>query len=347
MSVYYTSLVELVSALVFLIVFKFVMLYAMESFGRSVSEEPERIDVKPAPKQQPFAYRLTKHTLAGYLLVSGLIQVAPAMLAVSLEAESARLSGAFGGHLSAPALWFLHMWNAHKMWTNIWSVVVQLSAAVVFWSFRHIVSVRITATIVGLGSLFLWVTAENFGYIAWPFASTLAGAPGAALLVTIVSGSLVLPLKLWTSNTWAQVLRYTNAAFWFYAAALQAWPQHAFWTGGGYSQLVLAQPAPLSPFLHSVFSWGIQMGITHPVPVTIVLVVIDLFIAIAFLLPTYSVRSLYLAVVVGAVMQTAMWIVFASIGLQGTMVFPLGSWPLLIWMTVCTLVVNREWQTRK
>lgn len=341
MNIYYTSLAELVGALLFLVAFKVVMLYAMEIFGRSVSEEPDRPHVKPVPQQLPVSYRLTKHVLASYLLICGLIQVAPAMLSVSAAAESARLTGAVGGHMSAPTIWFLHIWNANKMWTNIWSVVVQLTAAITFWSFRHILSTRITAAIVALGSLFLWIVAENFGYTTGPFASTLGGAPGAALLVAALSGSLVLSWKLWTTKVWLRVLRYANAVYWLYAAVGLALPEHAYWAGRGYAQVAFAQPAPLSPLLHSVSNWAVHIAMTHGFVLTLVLVVIDLLITAAFLASAYSMRALSLAVVVSVAVLTISWIVLASAGLQGAIVFPLGPWPLLIWLSGVTVIVGR------
>lgn len=342
MHVYYISLAELIGALVFLVVFKVVMLYAMETFGNSVSEEREKAAVKPAAKPLPLSYRLTKHVLASYLLVSGLIQIDPAMLSVSLSDASAHLFGASGVHGSGPASWFLQLWRANKMWLNIWSVVVQLTFAVTLWSFRHVVSVRITAAIVALSSLFLWVVTENFGYIAWPSATILAGAPGASLLVTVVSASLVLPLQVWTTASWLRFLLYGNAAYWFFAAWLQSWPGHGFWTGIGYSRLIFAQLAPWNHWLHALFLWVIHMSESYPMVSTAVWGVLDLAIALSFIISFYDNRWLFPTVLVSVVVLGVVWITYASIGLQGNFVFGMGIWPLMAWGAICTLFVRRR-----
>ena len=179
--------------------------------------------------------------------------------------------------------------------------------------------------------LSVWAFGESFGAILAPGLSWLSGAPGAALLYAVAGVFLALPMRAWRTRLPGRVLLGMAGLFFAGMAALQAWPGNGFWQGGGSGALAgMAQTMSQTPqpkFLSRLVADFGTFAAAHAFAVNMVVVLALAVLGIAFLAgavagarPEWSARAapaVRVAVIVGAVLCFAVWVLFQDFGFFG------------------------------
>jgi len=308
---YYTDLIELTAALVFLVVFKIVLLLGMGKMSSLVSEEPVRKRNKPKLSADVNYVRWAVSVL---LLVSAVWQVRPVMLFVSSRQLVA--AGSFVGI----AQW----WVAHALWLNIWSVVIQLSFAALLLSFSSPLAVRLTGVLLMVYSLVVWVTLQGFGHLHVRPVSMLTDVPGTALLFALS----VAPLVFQSWKSWRHALQYALAAYWLLFFVLQWWPSNHFWNGTGYSELLDTHPAAFPSGISALVT-GVLHGVsTHAKLGTLVIGLVAVALSVAWIIYRRTITT-----VVSLIVLLLIWVFVQGLGFGGAYAFSCGTAPLLaLWV---------------
>jgi cytochrome oxidase Cu insertion factor (SCO1/SenC/PrrC family) len=179
--------------------------------------------------------------------------------------------------------------------------------------------------------LSVWAFGESFGAILAPGLSWLSGAPGAALLYAVAGVFLALPMRAWRTRLPGRVLLGMAGLFFAGMAALQAWPGNGFWQGGGSGPLAgMAQTMSQTPqpkFLSRLVADFGSFAAAHAFAVNMVVVLALAVLGIAFLAgavavarPEWSARAapaVRAAVIAGAVLCLAVWVLFQDFGFFG------------------------------
>lgn len=333
LSTYYLSLFEFVGAIVFLVIFKVVMLLVMEKMSRSLADDPHPEDLKAKKKviHIPIPYRIVKHSIATFLLISGLLQIRPNILFVQPATWLAHQQVG----VASPYDSFLTLFMHHGMWINIWSVVIQLSLAGLLWSFDQVTATRIMAGLIFLFGLFTWIYAEDLGRIGAPNPTFLEGSPGTGLLLALTVILLWVPFHSWRTLFVRHMVIYANAGYWFLFAIVQWLPFHSFWSGKGYQMVIALHPIHTPIWLFHLFAqvnlWGVHQGLIA----TFILGGIPFALAIMWLTTTWRPQLTSFVASSTWMILLILWIVFQSAGFRGAFALALGSQPLLvIWATI-------------
>lgn len=307
--IYYTDLIELTAALVFLVVFKIVLLIGMRKMSTLLADEPA--PKKIAPKlSKPLGF--LRYALTILLVGDAVWQIPPSMLKVSYQALVA------AGNTRAVAQW----WVAHSLWLNIWSVVIELSLAGLLISFSHPIAVRISASAIALYGLIVWVFVQHFGHFATPSPSFLAASPGTGLLMVITCIPLVmqeLPVP--------RYFRWATGVY-FFLFCISLWnPFSRFWSGKGYGAFASVHPAGLPIAIGRVFHNTAVFFAHHGFAVTVVLGFVALVLGLLWLL-----KAAPFVAVATEVILVILWVIPEAVGLGGAFAFALGSAPIIgVW----------------
>lgn len=310
---YYTDLIELTAALVFLVVLKIVLLYAMNRVGAVISDEPKPARKPDKPRLPGFLNRM-RWSLGILLVLNGLWQIRPIMLFVSAD----RLIRSGSSRAVA------HWWVSNANWLNIWSVLITLAFAALLLSFAQPIMVRIFASLFTLYAITAWIwLVALHDWTAVPV-TFLVGLPGASLLLAVAS----LPL-IFQGTDWKPFFRIASNLYWVCLAVLQVIPGNGFWSGQGYAQMAQMHPAD-APHSFVLFDGRLQaFASAHALVMTVLLVIIACGIAAGWL---WS-RSGTASGVVGIIVLVLVWLCFDEAGFGGAYVFALGSAPVVIlWM---------------
>jgi cytochrome oxidase Cu insertion factor (SCO1/SenC/PrrC family) len=170
--------------------------------------------------------------------------------------------------------------------------------------------------------LVVWVFGESFGGIFAPGSSILFGTPGAALIYCAAGIAVALPTRYWHSPALGRRLLAGIGTFLIGMALLQAWPGRGFWQGA-----VSGKPASLSGMVQSMastpqphFLYSLLLGFEsfdagHGVAVNLVVVVALAAIGAALL--SGRQQLIRPALVIGAVLGLATWVLVQDLGFLG------------------------------
>lgn len=303
---YYLDLVELTGALVFLVAFKVVMLLGMQKMGSILSDEPAQKKAKDKPKLSK-DMNILRWALVGGIVLAAVWQIRPYMLSVTTSQLVAL--GSFAG--------VAHWWVVNALWLNIWSVVIELAFAASFVSFSSPVAVRVTATLLLVYSVMVWVWLQGFGHVFGAVSSLLIGVPGTGLLIAVCALPLVLP-----GRTWQRAFAYFTAAYWVLFCAFQWLPSNHFWGGKGYATLATVQSKALPHGLSGMVSGVLNVMASSGALWTAGLGVVALGLAAGALFY----RSQWMPIA-SAVVLLLVWVFVQGFGLGGGYVFAFGTAP--------------------
>lgn len=341
LNTYYLSLFELVGAIVFLVIFKVVMLLVMEKMSKSLADNshPEDLKAKKKAIHIPVQYRMIKHSIATFLLISGLLQIRPSILFIQPSTWLMHQQMGVGSAYDTFLTFFMH----HGMWINIWSVVIQLSLAGLLWSFRQVTITRIMGGFVFLFGVFTWVYAEDLGRIGAPNPTFLAGSPGTGILLAITVALLWIPLNSWRTLLMRDLVVYVNAGYWFLFGIVQWLPFHSFWSGKGYQMMIALHPVHTPVWLFRLFAQVNLWGMHHGGIATFMLGIIALGLAVMWLFTKWRSGLTGFVASITWMILFVLWIVFQSAGFRGAFALAFGPQPLLaIWVAVSFLFYSRE-----
>lgn len=128
-------------------------------------------------------------------------------------------------------------WKANPVLAQLSAVGSQGAVGLAILVFRRGMAARISAGLSAALGLAIWVFAEGFGGMFFPGASFLRGAPGAGLLLAVLSTGLLARNRTWASGRVRQVSRYGLALLFGGLALAQALPWNGYWTGQGLERL--------------------------------------------------------------------------------------------------------------
>ncbi|POB09856.1 MAG: hypothetical protein C7B44_11115 [Sulfobacillus thermosulfidooxidans] len=144
---------------------------------------------------------------------------------------------------------------------------------------------RLSAWILVLWSIVVWVMGEGFGSLFNGTGSVLDGTPGNALLYGICTALLLIPIDFWDSGQVAHRVRQAVGWIWIMMAGLQALPGAGFWHGSRLAELFGlvtmngAEPAWLQQWINEGVMWSFH----DPALVNLLLVIIMLGLGLAWL----------------------------------------------------------------
>ncbi len=221
---YYLSLWEVLIGLSFLVVGKVIGGYVMKYVFDMVRDDEEKPADREKKSRKPppvGSRRLLWAGLASLYAVSGLLQIRPALVTVTPAAFSPAVAplseGAFVRGVVGSAA---HLWFIDPVASNIVSVVLQWSLAILLWLGRERLVGRIGLSLSLAVGILEWIFGEGFGFLA-SSAGYWTGSPGTGLLYAWGSVLLLLPDGAWRSGMVRRLGMRATAAFFALGAALQ------------------------------------------------------------------------------------------------------------------------------
>ncbi len=306
---YYLDLMEFVGGIVFLVVFKVLMLLGMNKLSAVLSDEPAQEPKPRKPRLRPDLEWL-RWGVIGLLTLAAIWQIRPRMLFVTVGQLVA--AGMFPGAA--------HWWVANALWLNIWSIVIELTFAGVLLSFPEPVVVRITSAVLFVYSVGVWLLLQGIGHFLGSEPSFLGGAPGTGLLMAVC----VLPLIFLKFN-YRLFSALSLGAYWLLFTLFEWIPSNHFWSGKGYTVLAeraqQALPAPLASMAGSVLTALSHGGLLA----SIVLGVLSVIIAVGVVWLRHSWFW-----VASVILSLAIWAFVQGFGLGGGTAFALGTAPFVV-----------------
>ena len=250
------------------VAFKFGSLFLYEAFMPWVSDEP----VKPRTKTHP--PRPTAFLwwwLGGYLILSGLAQIPPVIALMTPKGlETLPIVTAQGGLGSLLTQAWVHGFSLHPIIYNILIFMVEAVLGLFLLTERGTPLGRVTAAASTIFGLFIWIFPEGFGFLFSCRNSWWAGAPGAGLLLAILSFLLVLPEDGWKTR-YLRPLRILWIILWASGIVLQL----TFFSRTRLSCLVPVGPhLPLPGFILATLAAFRHLVEIHPLTLNIALVIL-------------------------------------------------------------------------
>ena len=197
--------------------------------------------------------------------------------------------------------------------------------------------------------LVVWVFGEAFGQIFAPGLTVLFGAPGAAIFYCAAGALVAVPDRYWTSARLGRIIVRSLGLFLVGMAALQAWPGRGFWRGQAGPHAVagtlteMVRQMAHTPQPHLITAWMSAFGrfdAAHGWGVNLFAVLCLFGLGAALL----SARPglVRLAVLVGAVVFLADWVLIEDLGfLGGVGTDPNSMVPMIILLIVGYVAVTR------
>lgn len=334
---YRTDLIEVVAALVFLVVFKVILVWGMSKVSKFVQDDDthDRSDNKPT-QAIPHSFKLFRWILALLLLINGLVQALPTMVGVSGE----QLQSQYTGWLQHDNLGLgaAHVWASHSIALNIWSVLIQLGFGSALLIFSQSWVVKIVSGLTGVFSLFVWIVLENFGNFGAVNAGILTGVPGAALVLAALSGLAFLPMSMWSSARFKRVVDYMIASYWAIALLTEWLPEDQWWQASGYQQ-VKAVP-PIHSSLAGMRHGFIQDMAANPVLWTVLIGCFAITLGLGSLYSSPGVAWIWLIVTI--LWLAVLWIPSLHSGAGALYVYPFGAGLVVVALAVLRVISKRE-----
>jgi len=172
--------------------------------------------------------------------------------------------------------------------------------------------------------LVVWIFGEAFGSIFAPGQSWLTGAPGGVVFYCLAGALIALPEAAWAGPRLGKVVLRAMGAFFVGMAVLQAWPGRGFWQGQPHPDVPpgtltgMVQQMAKTPQPHLLSSWVAAFGrfdAAHGWGVNLFVVVALAAIGAAFV--AARPRLVRIAVVAGAVVCLATWVLVQDLGFMG------------------------------
>jgi cytochrome oxidase Cu insertion factor (SCO1/SenC/PrrC family) len=199
---------------------------------------------------------------------------------------------------------------------------------------------------VGWG-LVVWVFGEAFGGIFAPGLSWLFGAPGSALLYVVAGALVALPERSWRDVRLGRRIVFGAGSFFLLMAVLQAWPGRGFWQGHGasgsgtLSQMLAQMAATAQPHALSTTVSAFER-FDHAHGWALNLVVVVALAGIGALLCSRRAGLVRAAVIAGAVVCLADWLLVQDLGVfGGTGTDPNSMPPTIVLLVVGYLAISR------
>ena len=273
---------------------------------------------------EPTALRLLRTSFGCLWIFDGILQ---AQVSMPLGMISGVVQPAAAGSPS----WVLHVVNfGATIWSNH---PVPVAASAVWIQFGIGIWLLVAprgnwlrlagATSVAWG-LVVWVFGEAFGSIFVPGLTWFFGAPGGVIFYVIAGALIALPERHWARPRLGRVILAMMGFYFVGMAVLQAWPGRGFWqgqpnshTGAGtltgmvQSMAQTPQPGLLSSWVASFAAFDAA----HGWAVNLFAVIVLATIGTVFLLGRP--RVVFWAVVAGAVLCLADWVLIEDLGFLG------------------------------
>lgn len=302
------------------VAFKFGSLFLYEAFMPWVSDEP----VKPRPKPHPpKPAAFLWWGLGGYLILSGLAQIPPVIaLLTPKELQGLPVITAQRGLGSLLSHAWLHGFSLHPIIYNILVFMIEAVLGLFLLTERGTRLGRVTAVASALFGLFIWIFPEGFGFLFSCRNSWWAGAPGAGLLLTILSFLLILPEDGWKTR-YLRPMRLVWLILWAFGIVLQL----TFFPHTRLHCLVPAGPhLPEPGFVMATVVASRHLVGTHPLAVNIGLVILTALAGLLGLRPRAKLSLIGAVIIFGAI-----WWFGEALGLTAQFALILNSAPL--WIT--------------
>jgi cytochrome oxidase Cu insertion factor (SCO1/SenC/PrrC family) len=277
--------------------------------------------------REPRARRLLRVGFGVLWLVDGILQAQPQMaggLADQVIQPSASSSPGWVQHL---VNFGVTAWDYHPVQAA--SATVWLQVGIGLWM---IIAVRgWPARLAGLAGaawgLVVWVFGEAFGGIFAPGLTVLFGAPGAALSYVAAGALLALPGRSWDNpRRLGRLLLGAMGAFLLGTALLQAWPGRGFWQGavdgqpGSLAAMIKSMAGTSQPHaLEVIVSWFGDLTAAHGFAVNLSAVLALAAVGSGLVLAAVraDIRLARIAVIAGAVLCLADWVLVEDLGFFG------------------------------
>jgi cytochrome oxidase Cu insertion factor (SCO1/SenC/PrrC family) len=278
----------------------------------------------PSGRPEPVARRLLRVSFGLIWILDGLLQGQSLMpLGMVPQVVQPAAAGSPG--------WVVHLVNAGA---RIWDYHPVTAAAAAVWVQVGIGIWLLVAPrgdwsrLGGLASvgwgLVVWVFGEAFGGIFAPGLSWLFGAPGAVLIYCLAGALIALPEPAWANPRLGRLALRSMGLFFVGMAVLQAWPGRGFWQGQSRpsaspgSLTAMVQQMAQTPQPSFLSSWVAAFGrfdAAHGWAVNLFCVVALALIGSGFLVARP--RASRAAVVAGAVVSLAVWVLVQDFGFFG------------------------------
>ncbi|WP_258112633.1 hypothetical protein [Alicyclobacillus sp. SP_1] len=326
---YYLDLIQILVVLLFLVAFKLGLVWGMAKVSVVLSEEGAKAAKASVKKRirPPVGFRALRYGMAGLLLLNGLLQIRPTMVLVHQHALDLPLHNGASA-FTAMNLAFAHFWAAHALWLNIWMVVIQLAFAAMLLTFNQRSILRATAGVLIVFSLFLWVVAEGFGHFATFAPSFLYGAPGTALLMSVVASLLFLRLSAWKTKRLHRGLQVGLGVYWLLFGLLQWLPETKHWSVSGFQYLDHPIGLSESPSWFALAHQHlVASAVLHPVLMNLVFGMIAWMLAAgAFFIRRRGFTPWFVA---STIWLLFLWLTFDGAGMFGAYVYPARTAPIV------------------
>ena len=277
-----------------------------------------------APTPEPAARRLLRVSFGLLWIFDGILQGQASMplgLIPGVVQPAASSSPGWVRHLvdSVARVWTYHPVTAATatVWIQVGIGLWLLVAPRGNWS-------RL-AGMAGAGwGLLIWIFGEAFGGVFGSGLSWLTGAPGSAVLYAVGGLLVALPDTAWRDRRPGRYLLGALGAFLLGMAVLQAWPGRGYWqgqtvpsvppgtlTGFVQSMAGMSQPA-LFGHISTAFA---SFDAAHGWAVNLFAVVVMAAVGLGLLARSSRVNRV--AVVAGAVLSLAVWVLVQDLGFLG------------------------------
>lgn len=273
---------------------------------------------------EPAARRLVRISFGLIWIFDGLLQAQSSMplgMAPEVLKPAAASSPGWVQHLDnfVATIWSYHPITApaSAVWIQVGIGIWLLFASRGLWS-----------RLGGLSSLgwglVVWVFGEAFGQIFAPGLTVLFGAPGAAIYYCAAGALVALPDRYWASARLGRIILRSMGLFLVGMAILQAWPGRGFWRGqagphavtGTLTEMIRQMARTPQPHLiTSLMSAFARFDAAHGWGVNL-FAVLCLFSLGAALLSARP-KIVGLAVLIGAVVCFADWVLIEDLGFLG------------------------------
>ncbi len=296
---------------------------------------------------EPVARRLLRVAFGLLWIFDGILQAQSSMplgLVPNVIQPTAAASPGWAQHLLN---WGATTWSYHPVSAAAAAVWIQVGIGVwMLVSPRGSWSRLSGAASAGWG-LVVFVFGESFGGLFAPGVSWLFGAPGASLFYVAAGALVAVPEQYWRTPRLGRGILRVMGLFFLGMAVLEAWPGRGFWQGqsssGTGSVTSMVQEMAQTPQPHFLSSWldtFASFDGAHGWAVNLFVVVALAVIGAAFL--TASPRIVRVALVGGAVLCLATWVLVQDLGfLGGTGTDPNSMVPMLLVLVAGYLAVTK------
>jgi cytochrome oxidase Cu insertion factor (SCO1/SenC/PrrC family) len=298
---------------------------------------------------EPAALRLLRIAFGCIWVFDGILQAQSSMplgLGPGVIAPAASSSPAWVQHVMS---FGLTIWNNHPVPAAAATVWIQIGIGL----FLLVAPRGNWLRLAGLASvswgLIVWVFGEAFGSIFAPGLTWLFGAPGGVVFYIIAGVLITLPEHFWLSPRLGRAVLGLMGFFFVGMAVLQSWPGRGFWQGqpdahgvvGTLTGMVQSMAQTSQPgFLSSFVANFAAFDAAHGWAVNLVAVIALAAIGIAFVVGRP--RVVFWAVIAGAVLCLADWVLIEDLGFLGGLgTDPNSMVPMLLIFVAGYLAITR------